>query len=900
MPVHSPLPALDIAQQDIATYFFERAHAAVHDASAPLVVDAASGRSTTLAEIQAHASALAQALRAHRALLQPSHIPGHPGLATGPVVATLMPADICLTSVHFATLLVGGATALLDPALAPGALGERLRATCTRAVFVTAELLPTLCAALELADYHVPRELIVTVDRRCPGHPVLDDLLRDNAGAAYCPPPGMSLEQLDSTVALIVYSSGTTGSAKGVMLTHRNIIAAQLMVSGYVTNDSKKPQQPQNQSASPATILSALPPHHLYGFSVQAYQPLASGCRLVVLRDTSAAAYLQAIDAYGVARLCATPWTLQLLFENSTRSPDTSLVTADTPQGGPQDFDVSSVRAIVCGGASIPPAKAKKYAGYFGGRAMLVVGYGSTEAASVIAGCTFVRPPGGAVGVLYPGTSAKVLDTEGCETEGFGTLYVKGPQVMPGYLAVARDAMPPVDSDGYLCVGDYARVTPDGAVYLRGRTADVIYTEQGPLPAVEVEEMVEEHVAVRDCAVVGRGPRNAAWPVIHVVIDGAAGVSVDDIDAWVRSRVAYKFELNTAERIPKNHGGKILRSFSTDNDNDDAPLVFEPSKRVLQLSQQGGLQMVIRTLVASLFTALVLLLPLLLLAALIYLPASRIPLAAYIAFCYLDPAIDNGIGRRLQWVRSLSIWQYVNAYFPVRIVLEEKLDPSRSYIFGVSPHGILCFSGQVVIGSMESGLDRALPGITLHPAALHHALTLPLFGAYLLAIGSISSSRRSIRQCLARGKGHSVGIVIGGAKESLHTNRGSRKLVMKNRRGFVREAIMAGAPLVPSFIFGENDIFRQVDHPLLRKLQTWMQSKMMFALPVFYGRFGLIPRKTPLTAVFGRPIYVEKNLNPSYDEINRVHVEYIARLQKLYARFKPVYDPEGDDTLVIA
>ncbi|KAJ2361830.1 2-acylglycerol O-acyltransferase 1 [Coemansia sp. RSA 2607] len=309
--------------------------------------------------------------------------------------------------------------------------------------------------------------------------------------------------------------------------------------------------------------------------------------------------------------------------------------------------------------------------------------------------------------------------------------------------------------------------------------------------------------------------------------------------------------------------------------------------------------MVARTLAASLFTALVLLLPLLILYTFLALPLLRIPLAIYIAFCYLDPAVDNGTGRRLQWVRSLPLWQYVNAYFPVRIVLEEKLDASKSYIFGVSPHGILCFSGQVVIGSMESGLDRAMPGITLHPAALHHALTLPLFGAYLLAIGSISSSRRSIRRCLARGKGHSVGIVIGGAKESLHTNRGSRRLVLKNRRGFVREAIMAGAPLVPTFVFGENDIFRQVEHPWLRRLQTWMQSKMMFALPVFYGRFGLVPWQTPLTAVFGRPVYVEKNPEPSYDEIDRVHREYIDRLQRLYARFKPVYDPEGDDTLVI-
>ncbi|KAJ2908579.1 2-acylglycerol O-acyltransferase 1 [Coemansia aciculifera] len=309
--------------------------------------------------------------------------------------------------------------------------------------------------------------------------------------------------------------------------------------------------------------------------------------------------------------------------------------------------------------------------------------------------------------------------------------------------------------------------------------------------------------------------------------------------------------------------------------------------------------MVLQTALATLFTALVLVMPLALIYMFVRVSWARIPIVAYMAFCFFDPALDDGVGRRLQWVRRLSIWKYINAYFPVRIVVEKRLDPSQSYLFGVSPHGILCYSGQVVMGSHQSGIDEALKGITVHPAGLRHALTVPIFRDYLLAIGTISSSRTSIRKCLARGNGHSVGIVIGGAKESLCTNRGSRQLILKNRKGFVREAIMAGAHLVPTFVFGENDIFLQVEHPLLRRLQRWLQSKMMFALPVFYGRFGLVPRRTQLTAVFGSPIAVTKNPAPTHAEIDAVHAHYLDELRRIYARFKPTYDPEGDD-LVIA
>ncbi|KAJ2808193.1 2-acylglycerol O-acyltransferase 1 [Coemansia guatemalensis] len=341
---------------------------------------------------------------------------------------------------------------------------------------------------------------------------------------------------------------------------------------------------------------------------------------------------------------------------------------------------------------------------------------------------------------------------------------------------------------------------------------------------------------------------------------------------------------------------------ATDNDpspDDTEPLVFEPSKEIMALSQKGGLSMVMQTVLATIFAFLIVILPLIYLLIFINVSWLRIPLAIYGAYCYMDPTIENGVGRRTQWVRSMWPWKYVNAYFPVRLVLEQQLDPSFSYVFGVSPHGILCFSGQVVIGSHQSGLDDAFDGITIHPIVLQHALVLPFFHEYALALGSLSSSRKSIRKCLSHGKGKSIAIVVGGAKESLHTNRGNRRLVLGNRKGFVREALIAGAPLVPTFTFGENDIFLQLEHPLLRKVQLWLQSKMMFALPLFYGRFGLVPRRTPLTTVFGRPVPVEKTPEPTHEEINRVHALYLSELTRVYNRFKPIYDPDGDELVIV-
>ncbi|KAJ1964047.1 2-acylglycerol O-acyltransferase 2 [Dipsacomyces acuminosporus] len=339
--------------------------------------------------------------------------------------------------------------------------------------------------------------------------------------------------------------------------------------------------------------------------------------------------------------------------------------------------------------------------------------------------------------------------------------------------------------------------------------------------------------------------------------------------------------------------------FSQTAESKEGPFVFEPSPEIIAMSKAKGLSLVVQTAVATLFTLFVLILPLAFTVIFINVSWTRVPLAGYVAFCYVDPAAKNGFGRRIRWVRSLSIWKYLNAYFPARIVLEQRLDPRHSYLFGVSPHGILCYTAQILMTSHQSGIDAAFEGLTLYTAALRPALIMPVFRDFLLAIGAIASSRHSIRECLARGNGHSVAIVVGGAKESLHTNRGSRKVVLLSRKGFVREAIMAGAPLVPVFAFGENDIFSQLESQALRRIQNWLQSKVKFALPVFYGRYGIIPHRIPLTVVVGAPISVEKHTDPSAQIIDSVHEKYVRELRRLYNKFRPVYDPLGDE-LVIA
>ncbi|XP_009994925.1 PREDICTED: diacylglycerol O-acyltransferase 2-like [Chaetura pelagica] len=171
-------------------------------------------------------------------------------------------------------------------------------------------------------------------------------------------------------------------------------------------------------------------------------------------------------------------------------------------------------------------------------------------------------------------------------------------------------------------------------------------------------------------------------------------------------------------------------------------------------------------------------------------------------------------------------------------------------------------------------------------------------------------TRRAIGYLLSQnGTGNAVTIVIGGAAESLSCRPGVTTLILRKRKGFVRMALQHGAHLVPSFSFGENDLFRQVvfeEGTWMRSIQQRFQKIMGFAPCVFYGRgltsvqsWGFLPYPRPITTVVGEPVMVPKIKNPSPEVVDMYHEMYISSLLKLFHENKTKYGLSEADELHI-
>ncbi|KAI7833213.1 hypothetical protein BX661DRAFT_71308 [Kickxella alabastrina] len=219
-------------------------------------------------------------------------------------------------------------------------------------------------------------------------------------------------------------------------------------------------------------------------------------------------------------------------------------------------FNIGSVKAILCGGTSIPPTKLKEYTAYFGGTAVIIA-YGSTETTLLITACAGQEVLLGLPGVLYPNSSAMVIDEHGNETDRYEDIYISGPHVMAGY--VGKGMRSPF-VNGLYHTGDYAQVAANGIVSVRGMLVDVVHTKNGPIALADIENMASGHPAAKDCAAIGVGPRDAAQVLLFVVL--APGiVSPKGINHWIQTRVEFDIECKEVQGIPKLSNGNILRQF---------------------------------------------------------------------------------------------------------------------------------------------------------------------------------------------------------------------------------------------------------------------------------------------------------------------------------------------------
>lgn len=341
-----------------------------------------------------------------------------------------------------------------------------------------------------------------------------------------------------SDLAALQYTGGTTGTPKGVMLTHRNLVANTIQISTwcYKAEDAKE------------RFLAALPLFHVFGLTVLMNMSVLRAGTLILLPRFEVETVLQTINQQKPTIFPGAPTMYVALIHHKSAA----------------KIDFSSINVCVSGSAALPLEVQEKFEALTGGR--LVEGYGLSESSPVThANPVWEKRKIGTIGIPFPDTDAAVIDPESGERlpiGELGELIVRGPQVMRGYWNKPAET-DQVLRDGWLHTGDLATMDEDGYFTIMDRIKDVIIAGGFNIYPREVEEVLFEHPAVREAAVIGvkdeyRGETVKAF----IVFKEGWQVSSSQLDRWCRERLAsYKVphHYSFRETLPKTMVGKVLR-----------------------------------------------------------------------------------------------------------------------------------------------------------------------------------------------------------------------------------------------------------------------------------------------------------------------------------------------------
>ena len=453
------------------------------------------------------------------------------GFEAGDVLAVWASNEPRWAGVALGAMAAGGVVTGINPGYTERELEAQL-ADSGASVLVTA---PVLEKALSAARATGVREVVVLGEAvggavgDAGGVTSVVDLISGDG-------PVLEADTDPDSVALLPYSSGTTGLPKGVMLTHSNLVASVRQVRSGLRVTGRD------------TMLAVAPFFHVMGFVANLAVPLAAGAKVVTMPRFAVEEFFALIERYRVTVLVVPPPVMALLARHPLA----------------EEHDLSSLELIVSGGAPLGADLQRAVAERFPGAAVGQA-WGLTETA---VGATmpergFGTVPG-SVGRVMPSTELRVVDPQTGRDLGAderGELWVRGPQVMEGYLNRPDATAEILGADGWLGTGDLGYVDGDGNVFVVDRIKELIKVSAYQVAPAELEALLVAHPRVADAAVIGRpDERYGEVPVAVVVPRGE--VRSEELVDWVAERVALHKRIRAvrfAETIPRTPSGKLLR-----------------------------------------------------------------------------------------------------------------------------------------------------------------------------------------------------------------------------------------------------------------------------------------------------------------------------------------------------
>ena len=483
-----------------------------------------------------------------------AYLQQHTTLKPGDRIAVQLPNILQYPVVIFGAFRAGMVVVNTNPLYTAHEIKHQLNDSGAKALVVLANIAKNAAAIIketsveqvivtELADLHSPLKRLLLnfavkhLKKMVPPFEFPNQIAFNNA-LALADKPWQPVAQTPDDIAVLQYTGGTTGVAKGAMLTHRNLVANMMQLNDRMKNVFRQAQE---------LYIAPLPLYHIYSFTIHCTSAVALGNHSLLIPNP------RDIPAF-VKTLQGKPFTffvgLNTLFNALLRNPDFL------------KLDFSSMRLTCSGGMALTSETTKHWLDVT--RAPISEGYGLTETSPVVSNNPLELVQYGTVGLPLIDTNCKIIDEAGntLPTGEVGELCVQGPQVMKGYWQRPEATAEVMDAEGFFKTGDIAIIQADGYIKIVDRKKDMINVSGFKVFPNEVEDALSGHPDIVEAAVIGVPDGDGSETVKAFIVTTNEELTIEQIRKFAKETLtAYKVPhlIEFRKDLPKTNVGKILR-----------------------------------------------------------------------------------------------------------------------------------------------------------------------------------------------------------------------------------------------------------------------------------------------------------------------------------------------------